>query len=150
MELRTANGGFRYCAISARLKPDRCHYCSVVKQCVLKMDHYCPWVNNCVGYSNYKFFVLFLFYGLLYCLFVASTTFQYFILFWGNHLDESTPLSKYNILFLFFASAMFAFSLTTLFGYHLWLTTKNRTTIESWRAPIFRTGADVNGFNLGA
>lgn len=131
------------------MKPDRCHYCSVVKQCVLKMDHYCPWVNNCVGFSNYKFFVLFLFYGLLYCLYVSTTSFQYFIHFWANNLSGSS-VSKFSILFLFFASAMFAFSLTTLFSYHLWLVLKNRTTIESWRAPIFRGGADTNGFNLGA
>ncbi|XP_013910941.1 PREDICTED: palmitoyltransferase ZDHHC15 [Thamnophis sirtalis] len=79
---RTGNGAIRFCDRCQLIKPDRCHHCSVCAVCVLKMDHHCPWVNNCIGFSNYKFFLLFLAYSLLYCMFIATTVFKYFIKFW--------------------------------------------------------------------
>ncbi|KAJ7996710.1 hypothetical protein DPEC_G00239840 [Dallia pectoralis] len=143
---RTGTGAVRYCDHCQVIKPDRCHHCSTCEMCVLKMDHHCPWVNNCVGFSNYKFFVLFLAYSMLYCVFIAATVLQYFIKFWTNQLPDTH--AKFHVLFLFFVAAMFFISILSLFSYHLWLVGKNRTTIEAFRAPVFRNGPDKNGFSL--
>ncbi|ETE73290.1 Palmitoyltransferase ZDHHC2, partial [Ophiophagus hannah] len=133
---RTMSGAIRYCDRCQLIKPDRCHHCSV-----------CDKVNNCVGFSNYKFFLLFLAYSLLYCLFIFATELQHFIRFWTNGLPDTQ--AKFHIMFLFFAAAMFSISLSSLFGYHCWLVSKNKSTLEAFRAPVFRHGTDKNGFNLG-
>uniref|UniRef100_A0A6G1SNQ7 Palmitoyltransferase n=1 Tax=Aceria tosichella TaxID=561515 RepID=A0A6G1SNQ7_9ACAR len=82
LNCRTYSGGFRYCEKCNLIKPDRCHHCSICRKCIPKMDHHCPWINNCVSFSNYKFFVLFLGYTFALCVFVAATTFPYFLKYW--------------------------------------------------------------------
>ncbi|KAL1131362.1 hypothetical protein AAG570_010979 [Ranatra chinensis] len=146
---RTENGGFRYCDKCQHIKPDRAHHCSVCGVCVLKMDHHCPWVNNCVSFTNYKFFVLFLGYSFLYCLFIVLTTLHYFILSWKHLQGEFEGSGRLHIIFLFFVAVMFAISLVCLFCYHCYLVSHNRSTLETFRAPIFMTGPDKNGFSLG-
>lgn len=147
---RTVSGEVRYCERCKHVKPDRCHHCSVCGECVAKMDHHCPWVNNCVSFANYKCFVLFLSYSFLYCVWIAVTTLEYLLLFWRTDMKGA---GKFHILFVFFVCIMFAISLVSLLGYHIWLTLKNRSTIESFRAPIFHVGHawawDKDGFSLG-
>uniref|UniRef100_A0A1I8EX55 Palmitoyltransferase n=1 Tax=Wuchereria bancrofti TaxID=6293 RepID=A0A1I8EX55_WUCBA len=115
----------------------------------LKFDHHCPWVNTCINYFNYKFFLQFLFYGLILCLWGILTDLQYFIAFWKNAFRLSAGFSRFHIVFLFFVAGMFAASITCLFVYHVYLTARNQSTIESFRPPVFIYGIDKNGFNLG-
>ncbi|XP_003229201.2 palmitoyltransferase ZDHHC15 isoform X1 [Anolis carolinensis] len=144
---RTGSGAIRFCDRCQLIKPDRCHHCSICAMCVLKMDHHCPWVNNCIGFSNYKFFLLFLAYTLLYCMFIAATVFKYFLKYWTGELSGGR--SKFHVLFLLIVSVMFFVTLTFLFGYHCWLVSQNRSTLEAFSAPVFPNGPDKNGFNLG-
>uniref|UniRef100_A0A8D8RGW3 Palmitoyltransferase n=1 Tax=Cacopsylla melanoneura TaxID=428564 RepID=A0A8D8RGW3_9HEMI len=143
---KSIDGSARFCDKCYQIKSDRSHHCSVCGKCVLKMDHHCPWVNNCVSFTNYKYFVLFLGYALLYCIYCALSSLPSFLQYWEGSLMHSI---KFHILFLCFVSAMFSLSLVALFGYHLYLVAQNKTTLEAIRAPIFSYGPDKRGFHLG-
>lgn len=172
---RSVQGAIRYCEKCLAIKPDRSHHCSVCEDCTLKMDHHCPWVNNCVGFRNYKFFILFLGYGLAYCLTIAITTARHFVNIWLLkdkipplfQVDISLPKlnketgeveledddlgsAKYHVLFVFFVSILFSISISSLFCYHIWLLMHNRSTLEQFRAPMFDNNvSDADGWSLG-
>eukprot|EP00946_MAST-07B_sp_MAST-7B-sp1_P004525 g4525.t1 len=55
------------------IKPPTSHYCHEVECVVIKMDHYCPWVNNVVALFTQKYFLLFIFYTCLTCIFCGIT-----------------------------------------------------------------------------
>jgi len=59
------------CSKCDKIKGERVHHCRVCNSCVMKMDHHCPWIANCVGERNQKFFVLFLLYLFVGCIYTS-------------------------------------------------------------------------------
>lgn len=57
------------CRPCKAIKPDAAHHCRSCNRCVIRMDHHCPWVNNCVAMKNQKYFLLFLFYTAICCIY---------------------------------------------------------------------------------
>lgn len=149
VQCRTLTGEIRYCNICKAIKPDRAHHCSICARCILKMDHHCPWINNCVCFSNYKFFLLFLVYALTYCVYVALTSLQYFIKFWLDVGVTESSMGGLHIVFVFIVAMLFAICVLILFSFHCFLVARNRSTLEDYQVPVFQSGPDKDGFNLG-
>ncbi|KAB1267597.1 Palmitoyltransferase ZDHHC20 [Camelus dromedarius] len=127
----SASRTIRYCERCQLIKPDRAHHCSACDICVLKMDHHCPCKSEIPSPME----------PLTCFLSIDINPFSV------NELSDTR--AKFHVLFLFFVSTMFFISVLSLLGYHCWLVGKNRTTIESFRAPTFSYGSDGSGFSLG-
>jgi len=107
--------GRRLCRRCNAFKPQRAHHCSICRRCIIKMDHHCPWVNNCVGIGNHKYFLLFVFYTCLSCVYSLTLVGVRFFDCMGRHghvrtqhmtcLDRPTQLL--NILGLFVEAILF-------------------------------------------
>ncbi|GAW79979.1 palmitoyltransferase [Plasmodium gonderi] len=125
---REQNGELRYCRHEKKYKPDRAHYCRITKRNILKMDHYCPWVANGVGFYNYKFFLLSIFYANLCCLYVEVNCYKSFPDLYSN------PNVLFNEVFYIFLEISLATIILLIifpfFLFHLYLTSQNYTTLE--------------------
>mmetsp|Transcript_96280 Transcript_96280/g.277924 ORF Transcript_96280/g.277924 Transcript_96280/m.277924 type:complete len:363 (-) Transcript_96280:130-1218(-) len=155
------DGKRRHCKWCGKYKPDRCHHCRICKTCILKMDHHCPWIYNCVGFHNYKYFFLLLFYTMLDTHFIMWTMTESMV----RAIDENAPFIMMFFLLFGLTLAFFLGTLDTLFfGFHVWLVMVGLTTIEFCekkfpKKEAAQTGGDFCGvggcfendspFNLG-
>lgn len=144
------SGERRHCKWCGKYKPDRCHHCRVCKQCILKMDHHCPWIYNCVGYFNYKYFFLLLFYAMLDCYFIAFTMAESVQRCVNN--QDTLFSSMFLTLFGETLAIVLAVPITMFFGLHVWLSARSMTTIE-WcekNSPGKQAPSKKNDYDLGA
>lgn len=151
---RSYHGHLRYCQICRAYKPDRTHHCSVCQRCILKMDHHCVFVNNCISFYNHKFFISFVTYAFLGCLFVSIVslpTFSTIISLTApskrhaaakanTHVFQAIQKAVTDMPNALRTLAMIGYITTTAFTFallifvtlHFYLVAKGRTTIEMY------------------
>lgn len=122
-----------WCSKCDTFKAQHTHHCSVCRRCVLEMDHHCVWVNNCVGWRNHKYFLLFVFYGLIASLWSLSLI--VFVMMEYESADFSDPISGGAVqMNLFWRLAFFDFFLPRL-GLHL------SVGLQVWCLVVFITNS---------
>jgi len=128
---RKHNRQLRWCVKCGVFKPDRCHHCRHCDTCVLRMDHHCPWLSNCVGFHNYKFFLLTLFYALACLLFVLVDMFWRFYHCFRPIIDFETFIQlDLPIAIAYILCSVLTGALVFFFGFHMFLVLNAMTTIE--------------------
>ncbi|XP_078491793.1 palmitoyltransferase ZDHHC3 isoform X2 [Ciona intestinalis] len=73
-------------------RPPRAHHCKICRRCVRRMDHHCPWVNNCIGEMNQKYFIQFLFYTALLCIYALILNISGWMWMFGNARSSNADL----------------------------------------------------------
>jgi len=131
VERKKKDNHYRFCTQCEMYKPDRTHHCRVCNKCILRMDHHCPWIANCVGFMNYKFFLLFVVYGVICCIFILLTTGPRLmdafrpVISYSDFVLHDIPVIVISLFCLFIGVAL------TVFGsFHIYLTASAMSTIE--------------------
>jgi palmitoyltransferase len=123
---------YRWCRECNCIKPPRCHHDSITGKCVLDMDHFCPWMANCVGYGNYRYFLLFMIYLFIGCIYVITIDIMMFYNF--NEKVGQGPAYYRNLhdamVYSFTVCASAAIAVSILIVWHIYLCCTNQTTIE--------------------
>ena len=125
---KTKKGFTRSCGRCQIKKPDRTHHCRQCDRCNLKMDHHCNWIANCVGYNNYKYFFLMVFYGAI-SLGLFMGTFWECVVVTLNDSSNSTEYC-FLVLLTFSLMVMLGIVIICFCFFHIWLMANNYSTIE--------------------
>eukprot|EP00195_Chlamydomonas_chlamydogama_P013523 CAMPEP_0202890342 /NCGR_PEP_ID=MMETSP1392-20130828/784_1 /ASSEMBLY_ACC=CAM_ASM_000868 /TAXON_ID=225041 /ORGANISM="Chlamydomonas chlamydogama, Strain SAG 11-48b" /LENGTH=281 /DNA_ID=CAMNT_0049573895 /DNA_START=75 /DNA_END=917 /DNA_ORIENTATION=- len=142
---------WRFCRQCNRHKPPLAHHCSVCNRCVLKMDHHCVWMNNCVGFYNYRYFFLYVWWMWVGSAYSAAMS---IISMHRTNLSYNRWLDDHLLEFVLLVMACSVFiALSFLLFWHVWLVFTGLGTIDAINVlPFTPSGREAqrrNPYNLG-
>lgn len=97
------------------------------------MDHHCPWISNCVGYTNRKFFMLFLFYIILTLVYCLAFEIPQIVQEYLKILQHEKSLEIFTIFRTVGCLIQLAFLIiiSTFFKFHVELVMTNSSTLDN-------------------
>mmetsp|Transcript_24051 Transcript_24051/g.42448 ORF Transcript_24051/g.42448 Transcript_24051/m.42448 type:complete len:322 (-) Transcript_24051:270-1235(-) len=137
----TATG---YCLKCDAPKPPRTRHCSTCDKCILGFDHHCPWMNNCIGFHNHRYFLLFLVYLSLGCLYMVCITLAFYSL---NDIAEGKLGRTRQFEVILPAAVLVTSTVFVIFQFHLVLT--GQTTLDMYIHRGRGRRAQLRPFDLG-
>lgn len=144
---RNSHGQISICFKCNIIRPDRCFHCSKCSNCILKRDHHCPLLNKCIGYSNHKYFILFLAYTLIYTMFTTLTMTWYIWTSLNSFkvlLQTNTIFSSFNLIMTLSSMVLIVIPVALLLINTLYMVSRNLTNIEQNYPPRIK----LEGFGL--
>lgn len=73
------------CSTCGLPKPSRSKHCRYCNRCVRRFDHHCPWINNDVAENTQRYFIGFLFFHTVSCIWAALDLWQLMRQFLMDH-----------------------------------------------------------------
>ncbi|KAK3840547.1 MAG: DHHC palmitoyltransferase-domain-containing protein [Linnemannia elongata] len=115
-------------------KPERAHHCSVCKKCVLRYDHHCPWIHNCVGHFNHRYFLMFLTYLPIACVYFVVMGAGPFMLAADASSDNNWPywLDRSLVAFSEVLAVAIGVAVGGMGAWHWYLALTAQTTLEQY------------------
>jgi len=138
----------KFCKKCDLYRPPRSMHCKQCNKCVMRMDHHCPWVQNCVGAANTKFFILFLTYGTITCVYYTALVAHTILhAFEGKSRARKAEAAGWVALLLGTAIIVFmlTFMLGGLAGWNIYLLLKNQTALENYDLDVASQRQQVRG-----
>lgn len=119
--------GARFCRFCQVYKLQETHHCSSCQRCIYGMDHHCPWIGQCVGFDNFKYFLLFVWY--LFWSTVFASIIGVLVVSRGYNFFFTETESNPTFFFTFAFTTSFCLVLLPFFIQHLYDLGRGQSTV---------------------
>lgn len=114
-----------WCSNCHSIKAERSHHSSRHGYCVPRFDHYCTWIGSLVGKRNFRLFVQFCVWFLLFFIYVGVSSAVY-----AKDMVKHTGRLNPNVIVLFVLCAFWMAMLVAMSGQYLYYVAVNQAAIE--------------------